>query len=343
MGKKQQPEEVAKWKVSREKAADPSKQSEELLHEAIIEDDIAEAKRQRKTAKRAAKDAAAAGDEAEAQPAGEEEEAAAADEAKRLRKAAKLKRAAAEMCQDQDQETPEKIKKRKGSPDTSDKRKVFVGGLAYSVDSQALREHFSACGEVADATILQNEESGKLNKSRGIGFVTFKSSSGYKAALRYDGEDLVGRKMHVSDASNFVSRPCLAKGNGKGKGNGKDNGNKLKGKERAAYFKEKAKPKEKPAGCTSVCVRRLSYDVTMQDLRNTFRRCGDGATNVKLLEDRDTGKSKGIAFVDFADTNAVDEAMELDETILKGRVFFMDYSTSKPVGDKGDGKGSSKD
>lgn len=73
-------------------------------------------------------------------------------------------------------------------------------------------------------------------------------------------------------------------------------------------------------------MKGLSYEVTDSDLQKVFQKCGDGPTNVKLLMDRETGNSRGLAFVDFDDEAAVDEAMKFSETELKGRAFFMDYS-----------------
>lgn len=74
---------------------------------------------------------------------------------------------------------------------------------------------------------------------------------------------------------------------------------------------------------------RDSYEATEGDLNKVFAKCGDGPTNVKILTDRDTGESKGMAFVDFEDGSAVEEAMKLTDTELKGRSFFMDYA--KPL------------
>eukprot|EP00440_Ansanella_granifera_P032147 gb/GFBE01034891.1/.p1 GENE.gb/GFBE01034891.1/~~gb/GFBE01034891.1/.p1 ORF type:complete len:151 (+),score=59.24 gb/GFBE01034891.1/:1-453(+) len=141
--------------------------------------------------------------------------------------------------------------------------------------------------------------------------------AGYDAALKFDGEEYAGRKLNVSKANSDGGK---GKGkDGKGKGKGKDKGKgKSKGKGKA--------PGEKPAGCTSVVVKGLAYEVTKEDLQKCFQKCGDGPTNVNLLTDRETGQSRGMAFVDFDDGKAVDEAMKLTETELKGRSFYMDYA-----------------
>lgn len=90
--------------------------------------------------------------------------------------------------------------------------------------------------------------------------------------------------------------------------------------------KGKTTPGEKPAGCTSVVVKKLSYEATEADLIKTFGGCGGGPSDIKILTDWETGKSKGIAFVDFANDKAVDEAMKLSGGVIKGHMFFMDYA-----------------
>jgi len=189
--------------------------------------------------------------------------------------------------------------------------RLFVGGIAFSVDEDQLRKDFAECGEIADLKLLMDKETGN---SRGIAFLTMADKKGYDAALAFDGDDYAGRKINVS----------VATSNGKGKDKGKGKGKDGKGK-----GKKGKGPQEKPNGCTSVVVKGLSYEVTQEDLQECFKACGEGPTNVKILTDRDTGASRGMAFVDFDDTNAVDEAMKLSETNLKGRNFFLDYSTPR--------------
>merc|ERR1712064_180558 len=155
-------------------------------------------------------------------------------------------------------------------------------------EEDVLRKDFEDCGPVTEIKLLKDAETGR---SRGIAFITFATKEGVKKALEFDGDDYGGRNIKVNLAT--------SKGDGKGKG-----------------------PGEKPAGCTSVVVKGLSYEVTEDDLRKTFKNCN----NVKLLTDRETGESKGIGFVDFDDEKSVDEAIKLNNTELKGRTFFMDYA-----------------
>jgi RNA recognition motif-containing protein len=59
--------------------------------------------------------------------------------------------------------------------------KVFVGGLSQAVDKQALKQHFEAFGEVKDAVVMIDRQTGR---SRGFGFVRFATSEGVEAALQ---------------------------------------------------------------------------------------------------------------------------------------------------------------
>ena len=76
--------------------------------------------------------------------------------------------------------------------------KLYVGNLPFSVDTEALREHFSAHGEVVDAIVLTDRDTGR---SRGFGFVTYSSNDEAASATEaLDGSDLAGRNITVNEA-----------------------------------------------------------------------------------------------------------------------------------------------
>ncbi|KAL1373202.1 hypothetical protein HN51_003198 [Arachis hypogaea] len=77
--------------------------------------------------------------------------------------------------------------------------KLFIGGVSYSTDEQGLREAFSRYGEVVDARIIVDRDSGR---SRGFGFVTFSSAEEASSAIQaLDGQDLHGRRIRVNYAN----------------------------------------------------------------------------------------------------------------------------------------------
>ncbi|KAL2504971.1 RNA-binding protein [Abeliophyllum distichum] len=77
--------------------------------------------------------------------------------------------------------------------------KLFVGGLSYNMDEMSLREAFSRCGEVVEARIIMDRDTGR---SRGFGFVTYTSSDEASGAIQeLDGQELQGRRIRVNYAT----------------------------------------------------------------------------------------------------------------------------------------------
>lgn len=76
--------------------------------------------------------------------------------------------------------------------------KVFVGGISWNTDEDILRDAFSKFGEVAEAKVITDRDTGR---SRGFGFVTFSDDDGVSKAIEeMDGTELDGRNIKVSEA-----------------------------------------------------------------------------------------------------------------------------------------------
>lgn len=98
-----------------------------------------------------------------------------------------------------------------------DKNKLFIGSLPWSISSEALSELFSQYGEITDAVVISDRETGR---SKGFGFVTFSSEESANAALEMDGREVEGRAIIVN-----IAKPREDRG-GRGGGGGfrRDNG-----------------------------------------------------------------------------------------------------------------------
>ncbi|KAK9072779.1 hypothetical protein SSX86_009214 [Deinandra increscens subsp. villosa] len=76
--------------------------------------------------------------------------------------------------------------------------RVYVGNLAWSVDNLALETLFREQGNVLEAKVVYDRESGR---SRGFGFVTYGSADEVNSAIdSLNGVDLDGRSIRVSVA-----------------------------------------------------------------------------------------------------------------------------------------------
>ena len=62
-------------------------------------------------------------------------------------------------------------------------------------------------------------------------------------------------------------------------------------------------------------------------------------TELKLIKDRDTGRSKGFAFISFEDQGQADNALALDGTDLDGRTIKVNPAKSDGGGARRSGGG----
>jgi len=77
--------------------------------------------------------------------------------------------------------------------------KLFIGGLSWSTDDDSLRTAFEQYGEVVDAKVIMDRDTGK---SRGFGFVTFANAEEAQAAKsNLNQTELDGREIRVDEAS----------------------------------------------------------------------------------------------------------------------------------------------
>ena len=92
--------------------------------------------------------------------------------------------------------------------------RLYVGNLAYSVTSQSLEQLFSEYGQVKDATVVQDRDTGR---SKGFGFVEMSDNSQAQAAIQgLNLKEVEGRCLTVNEA-----RPMAPREGGGGRGGGK--------------------------------------------------------------------------------------------------------------------------
>ena len=99
--------------------------------------------------------------------------------------------------------------------------KLYVGGLPYSTQEDALRELFAQAGGVTSATIIMDKMSGR---SKGFGFVEMSTEEeAQKAVSMLNGQEFEGRKLTVNEARPMEARPPRTGGAG-GYGGGSNGG-----------------------------------------------------------------------------------------------------------------------
>ena len=96
-------------------------------------------------------------------------------------------------------------------------KKLFVGSLSWDTNDAGLHEAFSQFGEVTEAKVITDRDSGR---SRGFGFVTFEDDEAAdKAVAALNGTELDGRTIKV-DVAQDRNRGGGGGGGGYGGGGG---------------------------------------------------------------------------------------------------------------------------
>lgn len=84
-------------------------------------------------------------------------------------------------------------------------------------------------------------------------------------------------------------------------------------------------------------IGNLSYDVTEAELRELFSAAGP-PTQVRLGTDRETGKPRGFAFVDFADRAQGEDAIQrFNQHQFKGRALAVNEARAREARPAGGG------
>jgi RNA recognition motif-containing protein len=79
-------------------------------------------------------------------------------------------------------------------------------------------------------------------------------------------------------------------------------------------------------------VSNLGSQVTDEDLKSLFTKYGE-VTSAKVINDRETGRSRGFAFVEMADKAGETAMKELNGTHLDGKTISI--SIARPRSDSG--------
>ena len=77
-------------------------------------------------------------------------------------------------------------------------KKLYVGGLAYSVTEQELEALFAETGKVTSTAVIKDRDSGQ---SKGFGFVEMEDDEAAQKAIKeLNGKELSGRSIMVNEA-----------------------------------------------------------------------------------------------------------------------------------------------
>ncbi|CAI7584715.1 unnamed protein product [Penicillium pancosmium] len=183
--------------------------------------------------------------------------------------------------------------------DERDKRTIFVQQLAARLRTKELMAFFEKVGPVKEAQIVKDRVSGR---SKGVGYVEFKSEESVPAAIQLTGQKLLGI-------------PIIAQLTEAEKNRQARNPDASSGPSHSAPFHR-------------LYVGNVHFSITESDLQNVFEPFGE-LEFVQLQKD-ETGRSKGYAFVQFRDPNQARDALEkMNGFDLAGRAIRVGLGNDK--------------
>jgi len=173
--------------------------------------------------------------------------------------------------------------------------RVWVGNLHREVQEENVIEYFSSVGILTDVYIIGRDETRPK-----IAYISFESNElATKAVETLSGGSLMDYTVRLDWAE---PRQNNAGGN-----------------------KRKRELTEKPDGCVTCFVGRLSDDVDDEKLKELFKDAGE-ISQIRYLE-RD-GEFKGSAFIEFAETESTDKAVLLNGSSFLNRQIRVDFAES---------------
>lgn len=91
-------------------------------------------------------------------------------------------------------------------------KKLYIGNLSYTVDSNQLTDLFAQVGTVDSANVIMDRETGR---SKGFAFVEMSADTEAQEVIsKFNGSDLGGRAMNISEAKPQAPRDGGSRGGG---------------------------------------------------------------------------------------------------------------------------------
>ncbi|KAF7731570.1 hypothetical protein EC973_009334 [Apophysomyces ossiformis] len=184
---------------------------------------------------------------------------------------------------------------------------IWVGQLNYEASADDVRSFFSECGDVSDVRISTDRQTGR---PRGFAYVEFATAEGKAAGLEKNGEEFMGRNIRIDEATPAKPKPL------------------------DENYSSKSE---------TVFIANLSHDLNEEQVREAFESFGTIVGEVRLPFNRDTGKIRGIGYIQFSTADEAEAAVKgMNGQVLAGRPIRTDFNNDNEPKRSSGGRGGAR-
>eukprot|EP01039_Chlorochromonas_danica_P008674 gene8674-9557_t len=177
---------------------------------------------------------------------------------------------------------------------------VYIQGLPFTASEEEVRAFFQEAGTIVSLRLPKWHDSSKL---RGYGHVVFSDEEAAQKALEMNG-------LYLQDRFITVARPLVPRA--------------------LASTATPQSAGHRPAGCHTIFVKNLPYDITEEEIRKSFMVYGPIDT-VRLAVWNHTNNLKGFGYIAFKREESAEIAVKKTGSIvIRDRIISVDYETGAP-------------
>lgn len=184
----------------------------------------------------------------------------------------------------------------------SDLGKLFIGGISWDTDEDRLKEYFRSFGEVVEAVIMRDRNTGR---ARGFGFVVFADPAVAERVVMekhmIDGRTVEAKKAVPRDDKHIMNRNASSVQGSPGPGRTK-----------------------------KIFVGGLASTVNESDFKSYFEQFGI-ITDVVVMYDHNTQRPRGFGFITYDSEDAVDRVLHKTFHELNGKMVEVKRAVPKEL------------
>mmetsp|Transcript_1776 Transcript_1776/g.2100 ORF Transcript_1776/g.2100 Transcript_1776/m.2100 type:complete len:415 (-) Transcript_1776:161-1405(-) len=173
--------------------------------------------------------------------------------------------------------------------DSPASRRLMIRNIAFTSKDEDFLALFSQFGDVDDAVIVRD----RCNKSKGFGFITFRTDEGVRNCFNAVELVLDGRNLLAKLAADPYADFCAG----------------------GANMSDRRK----------LFIRNLAEHTTSDSLRNLFSQYGPLEKCVVVCSP--SGQSRGYGFVTFQSSESAIKAVQQPQRLIEGKVVFVSFAT----------------